>query len=129
MPNKVVWQWWENPLGGGPEWSDGPPEDKNVPEPYDEDPEEYPIRPVMMTDAGIVPVNVYGDVFEAFDFWMGHTDVNLSKAIIDILRKIDGVETLYVVTRYRFRVSFGLCFESSEVKKRIEEVVATWPKP
>ena len=56
-----------------------------------------------------------------FKFWYGHTNFNLSEARLKMIETTDGVESLEVFSPYRFRISIGLAFDSSEVRKAIQD--------
>lgn len=55
--------------------------------------------------------------------WIGNCNVNLSKSLFEKLLKVDGVETLDVLTRYRFRVGIGKMFKDEEVRKNIAKII------
>lgn len=78
---------------------------------------------VIATPMGLIPYNEYTASSKIFNFWIGHTNFNLSKKTVNIIEKTDGVETLDVFTRYRFRISIGKVFEDRDVMKNIENNV------
>jgi hypothetical protein len=75
---------------------------------------------VIATPMGLIPYNEYTASSKIFNFWIGHTNFNLSKKIVNVIEKTDGVETLDVFTRYRFRIGIGKVFEDRDVMKNIE---------
>lgn len=75
---------------------------------------------VIATPMGLIPYNEYTASSKIFNFWIGHTNFNLSKKVVSIIEKTDGVETLDIFTRYRFRIGIGKVFEDREVMKNIE---------
>jgi hypothetical protein len=79
-----------------------------------------PIR-VMATPMGLIPYNEYTASSKIFNFWIGHTNFTISKKIADIIETTDGIETLDVFTRYRFRIGVGKAFEDGEIMRFIEE--------
>lgn len=124
MQRNISWEYWENPFGGGKEWTEeGVPRKKKKKREYEDFDESVPVRPVVMTDAGMMPLAVYGDMTEVFDFWIGNTDFNLSRPVCKKIREVEGVETLDILTRYRFRISFGKMFKSADVKLNINKVI------
>jgi hypothetical protein len=126
---QIRWEHWVNPLGGGQEYVEGGEELENEPKPYDDDGEiATAVRPVIPTAAGLIPLNVYGSFATNFNFWMMHTNFNLSSKVVNILKKIDGVETCDVVSRYRARIGFGKCFKSSDVKEEIKYALTDQPQ-
>ena len=78
---------------------------------------------VIATPMGLIPYNEYTASSKIFNFWMGHTNFAISKNIAHIIENTDGVETLDVFTRYRFRIGIGKVFEAREVMRLIEERV------
>jgi hypothetical protein len=118
---KIEWLRWSNPLGGSVEF---------VPEDTREDEWVSVVRPVIPTASGLMPVTVYANFAAHFNFWMMHTNFNISKSVLDVLRRVPGVETLDVVARYHARVGFGRCFDDREVRREIGEMLGvTIPAP
>jgi hypothetical protein len=78
---------------------------------------------VIATPMGLIPYNEYTASSKIFNFWIGHTNFNLSKKVVNIIEKTDGVETLDIFTRYRFRIGIGKVFEDRDVMKNIENNV------
>ena len=65
-------------------------------------------------DDNLLPTNL-------FDCWIGHTNFDITKKELDILNKIDGVESLKVMTRYRFFIGIGKLFDFSSVRSDIQK--------
>jgi hypothetical protein len=76
---------------------------------------------VIATPMGIIPINENTASGKIFNFWLGHTNFDITKKIFDIIEKTEGVETLDIFTRYRFRISVGKAFTDSVVMKDIQE--------
>jgi hypothetical protein len=55
-----------------------------------------------------------------FDCWMGHTNFDLTPQVRRTLDKIDGVEILKIVSRYRFFIGIGRMFDFKQVRSNIE---------
>ena len=81
-----------------------------------------PIK-VMATPMGIIPVNENTASGKIFNFWVGHTNFNITKHLAGVIENIDGVETLDIFTRYRFRVGIGKAFIDSDVMRDINSKV------
>lgn len=79
-----------------------------------------PIKAIA-TPMGLIPYNEYTASSKIFNFWVGHTNFSITRNISDTIETTDGVETLDVFTRYRFRIGIGKAFESREVMRSIEE--------
>jgi hypothetical protein len=129
---QIIWQKWADPFGNDIE------EDTDF-DPYvgdydeeDQDDEinektkdnlQYvkktePIK-VIATPMGIIPINDNTMSGKIFNFWIGHTNFNITTKIADIIEKTDGVETLDIFTRYRFRVAIGKAFDDSTIMRLI----------
>lgn len=73
----------------------------------------------IITPMGIIPYDETNAASKVFNFWVGHTNFNVSKSVSTIIEDTDGVETLDVFTRYRFRIGIGRLFKPSEVMSNI----------
>lgn len=73
----------------------------------------------IITPMGIVPYDEYNSASKIFNFWIGHTNFNISKPVSQIIENIEGVETLDIFTRYRFRIGIAKLFKPSEVMSSI----------
>jgi hypothetical protein len=78
---------------------------------------------VIATPMGIIPVNENTASGKLFNFWIGHTNFDITRKISETIEQINGVECLDIFTRYRFRVAIGKAFYDSEVKKNIQDTV------
>lgn len=78
---------------------------------------------VMATPMGIIPINENTASSKIFNFWVGHTNFNITNKIAQIIEETDGVETLDIFTRYRFRIAIGKVFTDSNVMKNINDNV------
>lgn len=137
MQNLIVWQKWMDPFGD----DDESVLDQSEPEFYDEqdnlikeeeidslDPKKFAKTKsasvkVMATPMGIIPINENTASSKIFNFWVGHTNFNITRKIAQIIEETDGVEALDVFTRYRFRIAIGKVFTDSNVMKNINDNV------
>lgn len=78
---------------------------------------------VIATPMGIIPVNENTLSSKIFNFWIGHTNFTITKNIADILESVEGVETLDIFTRYRFRIAIGKAFNDSQVMRNINNII------
>jgi hypothetical protein len=78
---------------------------------------------VIATPLGIIPLTENTSSSKIFNFWTGHTNFDITKHIADIIEATDGVETLDIFTRYRFRVGIGKAFNDSQVMRDINSQV------
>ena len=74
---------------------------------------------VVLTPLGIIPYDETTSIGYAFNLWIGHTNFDLSTKVSNIIEKTNGVETLDVFTRYRFRIGIGQLFNSADVMSNI----------
>jgi hypothetical protein len=123
----IIWEKWIDPFGADIEeakWNDYDDEDKEISfqSEYIKQNSNPPIK-VIASPVGLIPYNEYSASGKIFNFWVAHTNFNLSKEIASILEDINGIEILDVFTRYRFRVGIGKCFKEQEVMKNIKEEV------
>lgn len=115
MPKKqIVWEKWEDPMKGNNFTQEAT------------DPETPPIDSMITpTPFGILPMTEHSLASNRFDFWIMHSNFNLTKDILDAIAQIPGVETLEPYTRYRARIGFpksGL-FNKETVKRNIEDII------
>lgn len=80
---------------------------------------QKPKIPMIITPFGFVPYTENTATGKIFNFWVGHTNFNITKAISKIIEESPGVETLDVFTRYRFRIGIGKAFKDSSVMHSI----------
>lgn len=131
---QIIWEKWIDPFGDDIEetkWNN-----------YDEDDDDVdnlstqqeifknkskPVR-VISSPMGLIPYNEYTSSSKIFNFWVGHTNFNLSKNIIDTIENCDGIEILDVFTRYRFRIAIGKCFNDHRVMNQIKEKISSIPE-
>lgn len=128
----IVWQKWFDPFGEDDDidHTDSDPMDNE--DVVDDETEEFyedalkrtpkPIKAIA-TPMGLIPYNENTASSKIFNFWVGHTNFSITKDIARILETIDGVETLDVFTRYRFRISVGKAFDLSRVMKKINDTI------
>lgn len=138
----IIWQKWVDPFGEEelPEILSSLASEEDEPEFYDEDDKgdkdsslvETPLNAlnslkknikVISTPMGIVPVTENTASGKIFNFWVGHSNFNITKKIGYLIEETDGVETLDIFTRYRFRIGIGKAFKDSDVMRDINEQV------
>ena len=121
----IAWEKWVDPYGSNLDSVEWPGYDESD---IIEDQEEIK-KPsfkrvnVLATTMGIIPFNEHTDCSRIFNFWVGHTNFDLTKNIAEILQSIEGVETLDIFTRYRFRISFGKAFDERQVIDNINTTI------
>ena len=68
---------------------------------------------------GMIPMNEHTASGKIFNLWVGHTNFNITPGVANTIEETDGVETLDIFTRYRFRISAGKAFTDSVVMRSI----------
>ena len=142
--NTIIWQKWVDPFGFDEdydvdnlsdhdfeEYSNFESEDDQLdPDQAKENLKEYlnhkKVRPqikVIATPMGIIPFNENTASNKIFNFWIGHSNFDITPNIASIIEETDGVETLDVFTRYRFRIGIGKAFDDSIVMRNINDIV------
>lgn len=127
--HKIIWEKWNDPFG---ENFDELKWNKYDDEELDDEKElleeqliqanSRPIR-VIESPLGLIPYNEHTASSKIFNFWVGHTNFNISKNIVNVIEKCEGVELLDIFTRYRFRIGIGKCFADNEVMKSITDSI------
>jgi hypothetical protein len=122
--NLVMWEKWRDPFGSDEEVVQNILSEENEEDSeYEDEITDTPSAPqnirVMATPMGIIPVTEYTASGKIFNFWTGHTNFDITEKIATIIEKIDGVESLDIFTRYRFRISVGKAFNDSIVMRSI----------
>lgn len=122
----VVWEKWVDPFGQALEearWTDYDNEIEDIEDLDLIEDEGVDVRPIkaIATPMGIIPYNELTSPAKLFNFWVGHTNFNITKNVGTIIERTPGVEILDIFTRYRFRIGIGKCFSDSETMKRIND--------
>lgn len=133
--NIIVWQKWIDPYLEGIEDSIASgAEAEELEEEYLEDEEEEVEEEygaidklgkfrAIATPMGIIPINESTASGKIFNFWVGHTNFDITNALALIIEETAGVETLDIFTRYRFRIGIGKAFHDSKVMRDINSRV------
>ncbi len=58
-----------------------------------------------------------------FSLWIGETNFNVTNRIRHAINRVDGVESLDIITRYRFRLGIARLYRPKEVKQAVGDVV------
>jgi len=131
----IVWEKWVDPLGLEQEESfvneffdEENEEDENIlPDNIIDGSEDSKKPPkhirVLSTPMGLIPLDQTISAGKIFNFWTGYTNFNITKSVAHIIEKTNGVETLDIFTRYRFRIGVGKLFEDGDVMREINSRV------
>jgi hypothetical protein len=89
--------------------------------------EAFPAVRTILTPFGVLPITEETLASKYFKFWVGHTNFKLLNRYIETVGLIEGVETIDVLTPYRFRISIGKLFKDRdvmvEIRKRLLELL------
>ena len=121
----IIWEKWVDPYGSdldSVEWP-GYDQDNIIDDDSDSEKIKYKKINVIATTMGIIPFNEHTDCTKIFNFWIGHTNFDITNNIAKLLQSINGVETLDIFTRYRFRISFGKAFEDRHIIDNINSKI------
>jgi hypothetical protein len=130
--NMIVWEKWVDPYSQTVQDSIPTDEEEDLEEEYledEEDVEEYGAVDklgkfrAIATPMGIIPINESTASGKIFNFWVGHTNFDVTNALALIIEETPGVETLDIFTRYRFRIGIGKAFHDSKVMRDINSRV------
>jgi|688.fasta_scaffold00642_53 hypothetical protein len=121
---KIIWEKWIDPLGFD---NDEINEEDQYSDSYDDQinnkyKPEQKIK-MIITPFGAISYNEQTASGKIFNFWNGHTNFSITKKISDAIESTDGIETLDVFTKYRFRISVGKAFNDSEVMRDVNNNV------
>lgn len=115
----IVWEKWRDPFGEKDQdqdiENDFLDDDGNIADIMESD----ITSKVLLTPMGIIPYNDNTASTKIFNFWLGHTNFSITKTIFNIIDSTDGIETLDLFTRYRFRVAIGKAFDDRQVMRNI----------
>lgn len=133
MKPMIVWEKWVDPFGADMDEAKWTDYDNSIDDFSDtdiEDEDDHPkiiqnTRPikVIASPMGLIPYNEHTASSKIFNFWLGHTNFNISQKIQEIIETCDGVEILDIFTRYRFRIAIGKCFNDSDTMKQISDKI------
>jgi len=129
MNNLIMWEKWKDPLGFDDQ-EDLPnnttDEDSDIYEDKQDEIQQSVKKikcQLINTPFGIIPVNENTASSEIFNFWTGHSNFAITQEIANIIEETDGVETLNIFTKYRFRIAVGKAFNDSFVMREINDNV------
>ena len=124
MKNKplIIWEKWKDPFGAdedeehiGSDWNGD-----------NEESVEVMRSKVLVTPMGLIPFSENTNASKIFKFWLAHTNFTITENIVNTIESIEGVETLDIYTRYRFRISVGKGFNDRDVMSDINSVLYSY---
>lgn len=125
--NLIKWEKWTDPFGmdqaseledDSPEYEEEETDQQNIPQNEVRVVRSKNIQ-MIATPMGMIPMNEHTASGKIFNLWVGHTNFNITPGVANTIEETDGVETLDIFTRYRFRISAGKAFTDSVVMRSI----------
>jgi len=77
----------------------------------------------IMTPFGMMPLTEQSLASNYFKFWTGHTNFKLLRSHIDMIGMVEGVETIDVLTPYRFRIGVAKLFVDRDVMSNVRKIL------
>ena len=89
-----------------------------------------PIIKSIMTPYGILPLTEQSLASKHFKFWVGHTNFMLGdgkhtsvKEFEKLIGSVLGVESVDILTSYRFRIAIGKMFKDRDVMDNVKRIL------
>ena len=79
--------------------------------------------PFLATSMGPMSITEHTQPSKVFNFWVGHSNTQITTPIGEAIAKVEGVEVLTVFSRYRFRVGIGKMFKDGKVFRDIRKAI------
>ena len=128
--NDVYWEKWMDAFEAAEETSPAPTleeeegyldVDPELGAGYDEEIEQFvPVKGVM-TPYGMLPITDDTLASRKFKFWVGHSNFRLTEDYYNVIGPTEGVETLDILTPYRFRIGVGKMFVDRTVMNSVRD--------
>ena len=135
MSNKIIWEKWEDPYlpenveSQWPDYEESQHRQEDVEDAEDNDNEPEIKRHLMYaisSPMGIIPYNEYSAPSKVFNFWVGHTNFNITQPVANIIESTEGIEILDIFTRYRFRIAIGKNFKDRNVMNTVNKLIGIY---
>jgi hypothetical protein len=127
LPKKkdIYWEHWLDPL------EEIEPLPEGLQDAIEEDGEDYQVMSMTASKAifgamGYLTATEDNLVAKKFKFWVGQANFSITANIAEVISLVQGVETLDIWTRYRFRVGIGTLFEDKKIMCSIRKHVLNY---
>lgn len=90
-------------------------------EAYEEETEQLMPVQGIMTPYGVLPLTDDTLASRKFKFWVGHSNFRLTEDYYTVIGRTEGVETLDILTPYRFRIGVGRMFVDRNVMSSVRD--------
>lgn len=81
--------------------------------------------PYIVGPHGYMPINDQNIPSKLHNLWICHTNFRLENYMLDIIESVNGIESLDIITPYRFRFSIATMFNEGDVKKILKDKLLT----
>ena len=75
----------------------------------------------IMTPFGVLPLTEQTMASKSFKFWVGHSNFKLTEIFYKVIGEHPGIETLDILTPYRFRIAVGKMFIDRDVMTSVRD--------
>lgn len=79
----------------------------------------------VMTPFGIIPLTEQSLASNHFKLWVGHSNFKILKSHVSVIGSVAGVETVDILTPYRFRISVAKLFVDRDVMVDVRKALLT----
>lgn len=121
MKKKLHWEIWQNPIvkmmedmGADDDLDDEFSEQENS---------NGGNLKMFSTPFGIFPIKDTIENGNPFNFWVAHTNFNITKDTVNKICHVPGIESLSVFSPYRFRIGVAKLFDVSQVKHNLQKAL------
>lgn len=80
----------------------------------------------IVTPFGVLPLTEHTMASKYFKFWVGHSNFKLTEIFYKIIGQHPGIETLDILTPYRFRIAVGKLFVDRDVMTSVRDVMVKY---
>ena len=80
----------------------------------------------IITPFGVLPLTEQTMASKYFKFWVGHSNFKLTEAFYKIIGQHPGIETLDILTPYRFRIAVGKMFVDRDVMTSVRDAMVRY---
>lgn len=130
-PYTIIWEKWKDPLGYDDQDTSSDTNYDDINDEHDplldQSKLDHPNKKIrchmITTPFGIIPFNENTASSEIFNFWTGHSNFAITVGVANIIDNTEGVETLNIFTKYRFRIAVAKAFNDSDVMREINKNV------
>ena len=78
---------------------------------------------MVVSPQGMIPVGDEILLSSKYNLWVGYSNFDITNSVVKTIEDVQGVESLDIFSRYRFRIGIGKLFDEVQTKLLIEEVL------